>query len=614
MESLEAAQVESAILLWIKSLLSCRKIKAEWNEARLLRLAHRGTPQGGVLSPLLWLLVANELLGKFEGKAPRLIAYADDIAIVVTGKFLDTISNVMESALRVVHRWATTVNLEVNADKTDAVLFTRRYKIPAWKPPRLNGAELSIKDHTKYLGVILDSKLMWKLNVEERVKKASGALYACKKMLGTTWGLSPGLMHWCYTAVVKPILLYGALVWWTAANKISYRKPLERLQRLAALCITGALRTTPTAALERLLGLPPIDIAVESTAAKSATRLMALGEFSARTFGHSSICRGMEDKIDHIPPRFIWGRRFKATVKEGGWRMSTRPAGVTYNIYTDGSKMADGVGAGVYCAELDLRQPFKLPEYCSIFQAEVFAVGKAAEIASNAGNYIKNINIYVDSQAAIKAIISHRIASENVLRSREAVDRAAESKRLHIYWVPGHKGILGNEIADEIAKSAIRLASEPVREIQKSLKTIYNEISERAGCRIRGRWNALATCKTTKIMCNSSKGNTHFLLTRSRRDCRTVVGLMTGHNLLASHASRMGISNSDACRKCREEGMSETLEHLLCFCPALARNRLSYLGASQFKGLEEVSKLDIKALLNFAKSVDVLYDDYFRPQ
>lgn len=84
-ESLEAAQVESAILLWIKSLLSCRKINAEWNEARLLRIARRGTPQGGVLSPLLWLLVANELLGKFEGKAPRLIAYADDIAIVVTG-------------------------------------------------------------------------------------------------------------------------------------------------------------------------------------------------------------------------------------------------------------------------------------------------------------------------------------------------------------------------------------------------------------------------------------------------------------------------------------------------------------------------------------------------
>lgn len=31
---------------------------------------------------------------------------------------------------------------------------------------------------------------MWKFNVEERMKKASGALDARKKMLGFTWGLS----------------------------------------------------------------------------------------------------------------------------------------------------------------------------------------------------------------------------------------------------------------------------------------------------------------------------------------------------------------------------------------------------------------------------------------
>ena len=43
---------------------------------------------------------------------------------------------------------------------------------------------------------------------------------------------------------------------------------------------------------------------------------------------------------------------------------------------------ADGVDAGIYCAELDLRRPFKLPECFSIFCAEcaeVLAVRKAAE-------------------------------------------------------------------------------------------------------------------------------------------------------------------------------------------------------------------------------------------
>ena len=82
--------------------------------------------------------------------------------------------------------------------------------------------------------------------------------------------------------------------------------------------------------------------------------------------------------------------------------------------------MANGVGE-IYCVELDLRRPFKLPEYCRLFPAEVFAVRKAAEIANNAGNYIKNINIYVDSQTANKTIISHSIAIGRI----GAVDRSA---------------------------------------------------------------------------------------------------------------------------------------------------------------------------------------------
>lgn len=45
----------------------------------------------------------------------------------------------------------------------------------------------------------------------------------------------------------------------------------------------------------------------------------------------------------------------------------------------------------------------------SIFQAEDFALRKVAEIANNVGNNIKNI--YIDIQAAIKAIIAHRNSS-----------------------------------------------------------------------------------------------------------------------------------------------------------------------------------------------------------
>ncbi|KAH8393180.1 hypothetical protein KR200_009132, partial [Drosophila serrata] len=51
------------------------------------------------------------------------------------------------------------------------------------------------------------------------------------------------------------------------------------------------------------------------------------------------------------------------------------------NIFTDGSKMKGGVGAGMYCSDPEMKLSYKLPSHCSIFQAELFAIRKAAELA-----------------------------------------------------------------------------------------------------------------------------------------------------------------------------------------------------------------------------------------
>lgn len=54
-----------------------------------------------VLFPFLWSLVANEILKTLKGTYG--IFYADDINILVTGKFLDIISNVIDNALKIIH-------------------------------------------------------------------------------------------------------------------------------------------------------------------------------------------------------------------------------------------------------------------------------------------------------------------------------------------------------------------------------------------------------------------------------------------------------------------------------------------------------------------------------
>jgi len=46
------------------------------------RLVNKGTPRGGVLSPLLWNIAVNKLLRILEGGGCKVVAYAEDVAII----------------------------------------------------------------------------------------------------------------------------------------------------------------------------------------------------------------------------------------------------------------------------------------------------------------------------------------------------------------------------------------------------------------------------------------------------------------------------------------------------------------------------------------------------
>jgi len=92
---------------------------------------------------------------------------------------------------------------------------------------------------------------------------------------------------------------------------------------------------------------------------------------------------------------------------------------------------------------------------------------------------------------------------------------------------------------------------------------------------------------------------TSELLKLSRTECSMLTRALTGHWLVGAHDGRL---KYDFCRSCRDEEEEETVEHLLCFCPALCRPRLKHLRSPFIDDLTEISDINLKNISAFIKS------------
>ena len=150
----------------IDQLLRCRIIKTTLGSQTIQRSVARGTPQGGVLSSLLWNIAINPLLLKLTNEGSRVSAYANDVAITISGRYIDTIWDLMQNALHTTVNWATDVGLIVSPDKTEVVILSRKHTTANIVSLVITGTPINISEEAISC-LILDRKLSWKQNCQE---------------------------------------------------------------------------------------------------------------------------------------------------------------------------------------------------------------------------------------------------------------------------------------------------------------------------------------------------------------------------------------------------------------------------------------------------------------
>ena len=150
---------------WFKSYLNQRTQIVAMNGVDGNELTiNCGVPQGSVLGPLLFLIYINDIY-QFSQTLPFRL-FADDPSILLANKNLEILEQTRNSELKRVSVWLLANKQSVNVSKSNFLVISSR-KIDKNIKLKINNKELKQENYTKYLGVIIDDKLNWKLYIKQ---------------------------------------------------------------------------------------------------------------------------------------------------------------------------------------------------------------------------------------------------------------------------------------------------------------------------------------------------------------------------------------------------------------------------------------------------------------
>jgi ribonuclease HI len=462
----------------------------------------------------------------------------------------------------------------------------------------------------KFLGITLDRTLCFKDHVTDVCNRVNNRCRVLLCLASRSWGWKKRNLRRIFITTQRSILDYAAAAWqpWLLPTQF---KRLETAQNRCLRIVTGQYANTDlellrleadvpsyrthsnrltATAYEKGLRLPDghprHDAITQSNITHKLKRssLRKEGEHLASTLTTANETR--EPITISFPefwndPERKWTVHTNIDIKDNIPAIKQQVEGFNakYTIYTDGS-CTDGISQGGAAAVIT-DGPFDHPNCLEIIKEKGDEITCSYEEEKRAlllgidwleRNPCQHAVFCTDSLSLLQAMDNDH---PDTLETRRRVQSACQHTDL--VYVPGHKDIPGNELADQHAKAAAAMESGSRSHVSfRAVKSVIKKEIRDPPAKHR-----LAKAVYPSV----SQQRDHDQL-KSRREGATVAQLRSGHfKGLAYYDAIVDPSNSSICTRC-DTGDIDDVEHWLTKCPQTAAARQRIFGSTDVDMME----------------------------
>ena len=619
--------IHGKMLRWLREFLTGRTYNVYYEgETSRSHSIKSGVPQGSILSPILFNVM---LSGIPHSTGIHMSEYADDILVYCSGPSIDELSTLLQNHVNLLTTWFSQWGFTLNESKTRGLVFSLRQ--PATPSITVGNSLIPFVREYKYLGMILDApKLRWTPHIAHIQTITLRRQSIMKALSHKHWGADRTVLTRIYKGFIRSTLDYGS-IFYMSASQTTLAK-LDIIQNSCLRIIVGAMKSSPIISLEVESNIPPLSIHRDYVLLRYYFRFVSLPtdipllndlirmNQSSYFNGWTSVIRSAPllvrcwrilmriqfpfgelspaPLLSPIPPWLNLPSYIKPEFTNDPASYLTPAqckhffndlANSTYcsyiPIYTDGSVLlnqAPSTAAAVIAYEhgFSMRQTFHLPSGMSIYTAELFAIHEALIYVRDNITNCPGVVIYSDSQSSIRSILNTTNPNHvyYVYKIQSLIISLLPRFPVHIQFIPAHKGIPGNELVDDLAKTGHTLpetTEAPLSQLDK-LRLTHVKMYQ--------VWES----QWKSIIASSGKGR-HLSLIKTvpsewswachsdRKIETSLARLRLGHVGLKYHLHKINASPSPLCY-C---GQDETIDHFFFQCPHHAQARKIFYDSLQ---------------------------------